>query len=259
MSYTTLEKIEIIYEMYQKGYLGDKTLPEDTNPNLDTQSEENAVYFTLPMALNYQRNSYTLWESAKKTFEDSQTKFLFYPKKVISTDYVDIQKALTKHRLAIQVNKQTDIWIRLCKTFCELSNGSVIAFISNLDNDVDKIRNFMQGKAKKKFPYLSGKKLCNYWLFVLTNYTQIPLKNISDIYIAADRHIIRASYKLGLITKEQEESSRAQDLVIQAWTKVLKDSKYNPIDLQNPIWLWSRNDFKALQSFDNMKIEKNIE
>ena len=111
----------------------------------------------------------------------------------------------------------------------------------------------MQKDAKKKFPYLSGNKLCNYWLYVLSKYTAIPLKNTSDIYIAADRHIIRASFKLGLITKEQMESSKVQTYVISAWAKELQGTEFVPTDLQNPLWLWSRNDFKNLTATNAKK------
>ena len=96
------------------------------------------------MALNYQRNSYTLWESALKTYEDPETNFVFIPAKVINAEYEAVQKGLTKYRLALQKNKQTDIWLKLCQTFTELSDGSVIKFANNLDNDVNKIRHFMQ-------------------------------------------------------------------------------------------------------------------
>ncbi len=200
------------------------------------------------MALNSQRNSYTLWESALKTYEDSETNFVFSPNKVINADYEEVQKALTKYRLALQRNKQTNIWLKLCQTFIDLSDGNIINFARNLDDDVNKIRYFMQKEAKKKIPYLSGTKLCNYWLYVLSNYTAIPLKNTNDIYIAADRHIIRASYKLDLITKEQMESSKVQTYVIDAWAKELQGTEFVPTDLQNPLWLWSRNSFKNLES-----------
>ena len=242
MSDVILEKARLIYQKYQNGELG------DTNPGLDSSSNENALYFTLPMALNSQRNSYTLWESALKTYEDSETNFVFSPNKVINADYEDVQKALTKYKLALQRNKQTNIWLKLCQTFTDLSDGNIINFARNLDDDVNKIRCFMQKQAKKKFPYLSGTKLCNYWLYVLSNYTAIPLKNTNDIYIAADRHIIRASYKLGLITKEQMESSKVQTYVIDAWAKELQGTEFVPTDLQNPLWLWSRNSFKNLES-----------
>ena len=52
--------------MYLSGLLGGEIMPEDANPSLPKHSTENYLYFTLPMALNYQRNSYTLWEALMK-------------------------------------------------------------------------------------------------------------------------------------------------------------------------------------------------
>lgn len=55
-----LEKVEKLYRMWRNGELGGEVMPEDANPGLDKSSLENYLYFTLPMALNYQRNSYIL-------------------------------------------------------------------------------------------------------------------------------------------------------------------------------------------------------
>ncbi len=66
--------------MYENGELGGEEMPEDANPHLAKDSLENYLYFTLPMALNYQRNSYTLWESALQTYNDKETRFVFLPK-----------------------------------------------------------------------------------------------------------------------------------------------------------------------------------
>ena len=55
-----LIKIKKLKEMYEKGELGGELMPEDENPHLEKSSMENYLYFTLPMALNYQRNSYML-------------------------------------------------------------------------------------------------------------------------------------------------------------------------------------------------------
>lgn len=57
-----LSKVYILMKMYKKGKLGDEVMPEDKNPRLSKNNLENYLYFTLPMALNYQRNSYILWE-----------------------------------------------------------------------------------------------------------------------------------------------------------------------------------------------------
>ena len=65
-----LENVDKLVEMYKKGLLGGEGKPEDSNPHLSKQSIENYNYYTLPMALNYQRNSYKLWESANQTWND---------------------------------------------------------------------------------------------------------------------------------------------------------------------------------------------
>lgn len=54
-----LDNVDKLMAMYKNGYLGGEVMPEDANPNLRKDSLENYLYFTLPMALNYQRNSYT--------------------------------------------------------------------------------------------------------------------------------------------------------------------------------------------------------
>ena len=56
-----LKKVDILYMMWKKGKLGGEIMPEDENPHFDSYSKENYLYFTLPMALNYQRNSYPMY------------------------------------------------------------------------------------------------------------------------------------------------------------------------------------------------------
>ena len=103
-----LKKVEILIEMHKKRLFGGEVMPEDNNPNLVKDSNENYLYFTLPMALNYQRNSYTLWESAKKTYDDLDTRFVFNPSKVVNSSFEEVQLALTKYKVALQKEKQTE-------------------------------------------------------------------------------------------------------------------------------------------------------
>jgi hypothetical protein len=37
-------------------------MPEDSKPKVFDSFEEKLVYFTLPMSINYRRDSYKLWE-----------------------------------------------------------------------------------------------------------------------------------------------------------------------------------------------------
>ena len=242
-----LKKVDILYSMYKNGELGGEVMPEDANPHFETGSKENYIYFTLPMALNYQRNSYTLWGSALKTWEDEETKFVFDPKKCLEKTIDEVQYALTKYKVALQKQKQTEIWLTLCHTIVDLYNGDIRVLFDELDNDVDKIRDFIQKENKRKFPYLSGTKICNYWLYVIYQYTDRTYKNIEKLTVAPDTHVIKSTHRLGLITDEELTRSDVQLIVIDRWNELFKGTKYKPIDIHTVLWLWSRNGFKELK------------
>lgn len=243
----TIKIVDKLIKMYKSGELGGDVMPEDCNPHFDKESKENYLYFTLPMALNYQRNSYTLWENANKTYNDVETRFVFNPKICLEKTFEEVQSALTKYKVALQKQKQTEIWLSLCNTFVELYDGDVRKLFDSLDNDVDKIRDFIQKRNKKKFPYLSGTKICNYWLYVIWQYTGRNYKNIENLTVAPDTHVVKATHRLGLITDEELSRNDVQLIVIDRWNELLKGTKYKPIDIHTPLWLWSRNGFKEVK------------
>lgn len=242
-----LNNVKKLLAMYENGELGGEIMPEDANPNLDKNSLENYLYFTLPMALNYQRNSYKLWESALKTYNDNETRFVFNPKLCLEKTFDEVQYALIKYKLALQKQKQTEIWISLCNTFMNLFNGDIRKLFDNLDNDVEKIRFFIQKENKKMFPYLSGTKICNYWLYVIYQYTDRNYKNIESLTVAPDTHVCKATHKLGLINDDEFNSGNVQLIVIDRWKNLFENTNYKPIDIHTPLWLWSRNSFKEIK------------
>lgn len=241
-----LDNVNKLMAMYKNGEIGGEVMPEDANPKFQKDSLENYLYFTLPMALNYQRNSYTLWESALKTYKDEKIKFVFSPKVCLEKSFEEVQYALTKYKVALQKQKQTEIWLALCNTFVEMFDGDIRKLFDKLDNDVNRIRDFIQKENKKKFPYLSGTKICNYWMYVIYQYTDRRYKNIENLTVAPDTHVCKASHRLGLITDEELNSSNVQQIVIERWQEVLKNTKYKQIDIHTPLWLWSRNGFKEI-------------
>ncbi len=242
-----VEKIEKLLNLYEKGLLGGEVMPEDANPGLKKNSLENYLYFTLPMALNYQRNSYTLWQAALKTYQDDETRFVFSPQECLNKGFLEVQKALVKYRVALQKDKQTEIWLALCQTFVELFNGDIRKLFKNNLYDVDQIREYMQVLNKKRFPYLSGTKLCNYWLYVIWQYTDMEYINLNHLTVAPDTHVCKATFKLGLINEVELNSTNVQKLVITRWNDALKGTKYCPIDIHTPLWLWSRGGFIDLE------------
>ena len=235
-----LESVRRLYKMWKNGELGGDFMPEDSNPHFEKSSKENYHYFTLPMALNYQRNSYKLWESALLTYNDSETRFVFDIDEVLNHSEEEVRIALTKYKVALQQNKQTEIWIKLCKTIKEKFNGDIRNLLRVCEYDVNKIRNYIQVEYKKNFPYLSGNKLCNYWMFVLYQYTDIKFKNLQDLTVAPDTHVIKATRKLNLITEEELNKADVQMIVIRRWNELLDGTEFKPIDIHTPLWLWGR-------------------
>lgn len=232
--------------MYKKGMLGGEVMPEDENPHYEKSSLENYLYFTLPMALNYQRNSYTLWEGANKTAKDPLTSFVFNPREVLKRSFEEVQEALVKYKVALQKNKQTEIWIKLCETIVDLFDGDIRTLFKTLDYDVDRIKEFIL-KYKKAFPYISGAKLVNYWLYVIMQYTDTVYINPECLTVAPDTHVIKSTHRLGLINDDELNSSNVQGIVIDAWKNLFEGTHYKPIDIHTPLWLWSRGGFIELE------------
>ncbi len=241
-----LSNIRKLYAMWKNGKLGGEFMPEDSNPRLDKSEEINYIYFTLPMALNYQRNSYTLWEAALKTFNDPSTTYLFHPKQVVARPRENIQSDLLKYKLALQPNKHTDIWITICNTIVNTLDGNIKNLFKKCDYCVENILNEIQVVTKKGYPYLSGNKIANYWLYVMINYTDLVLLDRHNISVAPDTHVIQASQKLGLIDASLT-GSIAQKEAVTSWEQILKDTEFSPIDIHTPMWLWSRGGFIPIE------------
>src|SRR5262245_51584773 len=97
-----LRRLGEIQELHRSGALGGETMPEDARPPLDRGSLELYHYLTLPMALNYQRNSYALWRAATLTFLDPDTRDVFDPLLVAEMGLERLRTGLVKHRVALQ-------------------------------------------------------------------------------------------------------------------------------------------------------------
>lgn len=248
----TMDKRELLYKaeqlmrMHQNGLLGGEVMPEDANPHLPRGSAENYLYFTLPMALNYQRSSYALWQSALQTYNDEETRFLFVPARCLTRSFGEVQQAITKYRLALQKQKQTEVWLRLCETFVSRFDGDIRRLFEENGNDIARIKHDIQVEHKKEFPYLSGAKICNYWLYVLHQYTDRHFSSFGALNVAPDTHVCQASLKLGLITEEEFRAPDVQRIVAEKWAWLFKNTPYNPIDIHTPLWLWSKNGFAKI-------------
>lgn len=197
--------------------------------------------FTLPMALNYQRNSYSLWESALNTWNDSETKWVFNLKDVSEKTVEDLRQALTKYKVALQPNKHIQTWKKLAESLYK-KFGDISKLLEQSNNDFIVLRKNIQVDYKKDFPYLSGTKIFNYWSSILIRYGKIHLKNKKEISVAPDTHVIQSSVKLGVITPEESQNLSREEIA-KRWKDLLSKTSIDPIDIHSPLWFWSRNNF----------------
>ena len=153
-----------------------------------------------------------------------------------------LQEKLTRHNLALQRNKQPAVWKTLCCTFHEWYADDIRNLFEEQGRSVKKVKAHMSAH-KKRFPYLSGNKIMNYWLYVIENDTDMVFADRREISVAPDTHIIQASEKLGVISSEERASSKVQETVARAWESLLAGTELCPIDVHTPMWLWSRSGF----------------
>ena len=138
-----IDKVYALLDAYKSGRLGGEKMPEDENPPLDKSSKENYLYFTLPMALNYQRNSYSLWECANKTYKDSETTDVFDTKAVINMNEQQLREKLIKYKVALQPNKLPVIWRTICETIENDFAGDIRRLFRDNDFSVQKMKEYI--------------------------------------------------------------------------------------------------------------------
>ncbi|WP_241654723.1 hypothetical protein [Sporolactobacillus shoreae] len=222
-------------------------MPEDALIGVVPENKLPDV-LTLGMSLNYQRSSYALWRAIANAYRDESSRWIFCPQKVAAEDQASLKKILLRFRIALQPNRHPDIWFRVASGISHSSTEKdVQGLLGSVHFDVSRLKIIIQVERKKEFPYLSGPKIFNYWLYVLEKYAGIQWTSRERITIAPDTHVLQAMVKLGLCPPEVL-NGRAEDRqhVSDAWRELLVGTGIAPIDVHTPLWLWSRADFPPL-------------
>ncbi len=83
------------------GIHGRVDMPEDRPPaGVETGSREHLLFLTLAVSIDYQRDAYALWESARRTYEDTETRYLFDPRALHEASYARVFADLEKYNLS---------------------------------------------------------------------------------------------------------------------------------------------------------------
>lgn len=233
-----LDKVRHLLALYEQGHI--PTLAQhEVNPGLPPGSRKNYLYFTLPVCINFQRSSPAMWAAALATWEDETTRYVFFPEKLAVTPIEQVRADLVKHKLALQPNKHVLIWTTIAKTLHTYYRDDPRKIIKEAGSDAGELIQLLQKTHRKRFPYLSGPKLSNYWPFILSLYTDVKFTNPQEISIIPDTHVLQSSAKLGIAP------IGATSLQVElAWRELLKDSGIHPSQVHPVLWHWSRNKFQ---------------
>ena len=237
MNRECLRRIQSLHTLFLAGEIPGPEQHE-LHPELPRGSRENYLYFTLSCSLNFQRSSPSLWRAAYETYTDPETRWVFFPELTCKHSHEDLAASLGKHRLAVQTNKHPQIWSALTSTLHRYYRSDPREILAAGDTDVVRVLDIVQREKRELFPYLGGIKLSNYWLFILSQFTDADLLNLAELSIIPDTHVIQSSLKLGVAS----EGASAVD-VDQLWRPILKKLNIAPAEMHSALWRWSRAGF----------------
>lgn len=157
-----IQNCKELLQAYKEWKLWYMEMPKNSKPEIFKSQEEKLVYFTLPMSLNYQRNSYSLWEWVLKSYQDADVAQIFSIETSAKLSEDELREKLLKHKIALQSNKHINTWMRISQTIYE-NWGTIENLLEVAEYDFLKLKNILQNTHKKGFPYLSWPKIFHYW------------------------------------------------------------------------------------------------
>jgi len=246
-----------------------KGMPENMIPKgIEKGSVEHILFLTLTVSIDYMRDADKLWCSARKTYEDPNTNYLFVPKevyKIKDSSMNKIKEDMKKHNLSKRSEKDAEIWVRLSTTFYEKWEGDPYNLFKNLNWDAERILEELRA-FKYDYPYLRGFKIAPLWLRMLRDIAGLEnLKNLEKIPIPVDVHIARASNFLGVIKNDDGSILNKNELrknyhnIRDAWSKSVEGLNINSkeiiaLDMDEPLWLLSRYGCSSIDKENSIKL-----
>jgi hypothetical protein len=246
----------LLYEAFRTtGIHGRVDMPEDRPPQgVEAGSLEHILFLTLTVAIDYQRDAHALWESARRTYEDPETRYLFNPAALHEAPYSKVVDDLQKHGLSKKIQQDAFIWHTVALSFYKKWNGDPRNFLADCGYDGPTIlrrlkddQHLGDGRPYTDFPFLRGNKIGPLWLRMLRDNAGIStIQNLETVPIPVDIHVARASLCLGVVHGKYE--GRLEDLfadVRRAWAESVKGHSVDgrpmiALDVDEPLWHLSK-------------------
>lgn len=205
--------------------------------------EDRVNVLTIAAAMDYQTNAGRLWQAAKKTNRDPQTRWLFDMAQVARRNVENVFEAMSDHHFTGRYpNKNASYVWRLCRTFGERYGGSPLGLLKEYDHDA--LRIYRSGKRLGDLPGLTGRKILPFWLRILKDEAGIDLKNIQHVPMPVDVHVARATLRIIYHSNQRPDVPAQREEMIQKWFEICRSidrPEIYPLALDQPLWLLSRH------------------
>ena len=230
-------------------------MPEDEPPSGVTRGTlDHIIFLTLTVAIDYQRDAHALWDAARQTWEDPETRFLFDLTAVSEAPAEVVLPAMKKHRLSKKHTNDAKIWQTVAGSFARKWDGDPRHFLADCGWDAPTVlqrlkedRHRSEVRVAKDFPFLGGNKIGPLWLRMLRdNACVTTLRNLDLVPIPVDVHIARASLCLGIVNGSYSGAMEPLFRQIRtAWAKSVEGLEVEgrpmiALDVDEPLWHLSK-------------------
>ncbi len=226
-----------------EGIFGHTNMPEGEPPEgVERTSYEHLMFITMTVSIDYMRDADKLWEAARKTYEDPDTRWIFDPKEVVSRGKEELKEAMTKYGLAKKPDKDSKkIWYPIAKSFTRY-DGDPTNLIEHCDRDAHKLYKKMKGPLRGMFPYLKGDKILPLWIRMLKDQVGIELENMNKISIPVDIHIARSTFTSGALKGRYEgDISGVKERIHEVWKDACEGTDFYPLEFDEALWKLSKH------------------
>ena len=229
------------------GIFANSSLPETQLPNgVERGSYEQIMFITMCSSIDYQRDADALWDAGRDTWNDENTRWVFFPNLVKQKTLEDLIKNLQKYQLSKKPTKDANIWRTVSLSFLDLFDGDPRNMFKKFEFDALKIRSHMKELGTKVFPYLGGSsstgKINSMWIRILHDDANISFKNYEKMPLPIDIHTMRATITTGcLIGKYNGTFQELAGMAKNAWAEACENITYSPLDLDDALFNLSRH------------------
>jgi hypothetical protein len=245
----------LLSESKDSGQFLKTEMPEDSLPaGIRQGSLEHILFITLTVSIDYQRDSNSLWESARITYGDPETSYLFIPAMLLGKSLETIIRDMQKYKLSKKPRRDAIIWRTVALSFLKEWQGDPRDFLRDCEWDAIRIlarlksdKHIVQGRQANDYPYLRGNKIGPLWVRMLRDNIGIShFKNLDCVPIPIDTHVARASLALGVVRGEYTGPlDPLFEKIREVWFASTQGLRFGQremvaLDMDKPLWNLSK-------------------